>query len=143
MSPRLYSVLLLLYPAELRRNFGAEMTQVFLEDLEESQRRSGIRGSARVWWRSIRELFRIALPARVSGREIIVALITYAFSESYFLGIVMLDGGKHIPRPPELEGASLLAWGLFPAFTAYVALCVGNRTVPEPLDLRRTDLKQA
>jgi len=132
-----YSVLLSLYPAELRNDFGEEMTQVFLEDLEDSQRRRGISGAARVWWRSIKELFRIALAAHAAGREIAVALITYVFTEFYFLGIVMLEGRKHIPRPAELDGASVLVFGLFPAVIAYVALRIGNRSVPMPLDLSR------
>ena len=42
MNARVYGMLLRLYPAELRDDFGEEMTQVFLDDIDDS-------GAARVW----------------------------------------------------------------------------------------------
>jgi len=137
MRTRIYSLFLALYPAWLRNTYGAEMIQVFGEDLEDSYRTRGLPGAAAVWYRSLKELIRIALPARAAKREIAVALITYGFTESYFLGIVVLEGGKHIPRAAELDGASVLVFGVFPAVIAYVALRIGNRSMPVPLDLRR------
>jgi hypothetical protein len=55
MNARMYRLMLRLYPAELRHDFGAEMTQVFLDDIDDS-------GAARVWWRSLKELFSSRCP---------------------------------------------------------------------------------
>ncbi|HWB87569.1 MAG TPA: hypothetical protein VG675_25730, partial [Bryobacteraceae bacterium] len=63
MNARIYGLLLHLYPAELREDFGPEMMQVFLDDMEDSRRRHGFSGAARVWWHSLKELGQVALPA--------------------------------------------------------------------------------
>jgi hypothetical protein len=137
MNARIYSVLLSLYPAELRTEFGAEMTQVFLEDLEDSARTRGFFGAARVWRRSLNELLRIALPAFAMRREIAVALIMYALQEVYLGGIMMMAARHTSDLPKSIVQAIILAMvcGLVPAFTAFVALHIGNRSVPEPLNL--------
>ena len=135
MNARMYSILLSLYPAELRTDFGAEMTQVFLEDLEDSARGHGFVGVARVWRRSLKELFRIALPARAAGREIAVPLIMYALQELYLGGILLLTGGRAMPRSIGQKILLVTVSGLVPAVIAFVALWVGNRSVPEPLNL--------
>ena len=67
MNARIYCILLSLYPAELRTDFGAEMTQVFLEDLADSARTRGFFGAARVWRRSLKVA---AQAVGVGGREV-------------------------------------------------------------------------
>jgi hypothetical protein len=139
MRTRIYSLFLALYPAELRNAFGAEMIQVFGEDLEDSYRTRGFPGAARVWYRSLKELFHVALPARAAEREISVAVIMYVLQEVYFFGILML-AGRGTSDVPTSHGSGIfevMVWGLFPAFIAFVAVRVGNRALPVPLDLRR------
>lgn len=138
MSARIYSLLLSLYPAELRHDFGAEMTQVFLEDLEDSYRNCGFRGVARVWWRSFQELLRIALPAEVSKREIAVPIIVYFLQEFYMGGLMFLaPRGPHadMPTSPGQIFGFLFVPGLFSAIITSVALRIGNRSIPVPLNL--------
>lgn len=137
MNERIYSVLLSLYPAELRTDFGAEMTQVFLEDLEDSARTRGFFGAARVWRRSLTELLRIALPARAAGREVAVPLIIYVLQEIYLGGMLFMTNQMTSARPKFIwQGIALMMLcGLIPALTAFVALRIGNRSVPEPLNL--------
>lgn len=137
MNERIYSILLSLYPAELRTDFGAEMTQVFLEDLEDSARTRGFFGAARVWRRSLKELLAVALPAFATRREIAVALIMYALQEVYLGGIMMM-AARHTSDVPKSIGQAIIVSmvsGLVPALTAFVALHIGNRSVPEPLNL--------
>jgi hypothetical protein len=138
VSARVYSVFLLLYPTELRNGFGAEMAQVFLEDLEDSYRTRGWIGVARVWWQSLKELCRIALPVEVSKREIAVPLIVYLLQEIYLAGIMLLARGDPRAVVPKSIGqmtAFGIVAGMVPAFIAFVALRVGNRSVPAPLNL--------
>jgi hypothetical protein len=127
------------YPAELREKFGAEMIEVFLEDLEDSRRRGGWIGASRVWWRSVRELCRIGLPAGISRREIAVPLIVYLF-EVFYVGSVILLTRKdpHNAFPKSLgEDLVLVVFsGLIPAVIARIAQLVGDASAPDPLRLR-------
>jgi hypothetical protein len=132
MNARMYGMLLRLYPAELRRDFGAEMTQVFLDDIADS-------GAARVWWRSFRELFRVALPAAFSRRYVQVPAMLWCLQLLYFCGILMLaSGDSRSPLPDSVAQiiAVVTIPGLFSAAVAFVALYIGDRAVPEPLNLR-------
>ncbi len=140
MSARIYSAILSLYPADLRHDFGEEMTQVFLEDLEDSRRVHGFRGAARVWWRTLKELCRIAIPFEASRRAIAVPIIVFILQEFYLGGIMLLveRHNPHVLMPKSLGDMAAMAMpGLIPAFTAFVALRVGNRSVPVPLELSR------
>jgi hypothetical protein len=134
MSARVYSALLALYPDELRDQFGSEMKQVFLEDLEDSYQARGFFGAASVWYRSLKEVFRVALPARAAQREFAVALIMYVLQEVYLGGILTLSG-KGTSDLPESLWPGALVFGFFPAAIAFVALRIGNRAVPAPLHL--------
>jgi hypothetical protein len=137
-SISLYSILLSLYPAELRNRFGAEMTQVFLEDLDESYAARGFFGASGVWFRSLKELLRIALPACAARREVTVAFITYILMEIYLGGIMLLARGDPravLPKSMEQMIVLGLVAGLVPASIAFIALRTSNRSVPVPLNL--------
>jgi hypothetical protein len=129
MNARIYGMMLRLYPAELRHAFGAEMTEVFLEDLASGR-------PTRVWWCSLKELFRIALPAALSHRYVVVPALLYLL-QALYMGSVMI----WVPRdrvPHSIEELVVLATlpGLASAVMAFVALYIGDRAVPEPLNLR-------
>src|SRR5205807_1636717 len=49
LSSRLYRRMLILYPEDLRRDYGAEMALVFADDLAAARRERGMRGVVRVW----------------------------------------------------------------------------------------------
>ena len=119
MSARIYSLLLRLYPAELREEFGAEMTQVFLDDLEDGRRRCGVFGAARVWRRSLKELCQIAL----STPRVMVPLFIYLSQILYFYGVM---------RPE--RGLPVL---LIPVLTTFIALEARDYDVPDPPPLTR------
>ncbi|HEU5020947.1 MAG TPA: hypothetical protein VFT60_03625 [Bryobacteraceae bacterium] len=132
MNARIYGMLLRLYPAELRRDFGAEMIEVFLEDLASGR-------PARVWWCSIRELFRIALPAAFSQRYVLVPAMLYLLMALDF-GSIMMFAPRDVRSPLFHSAAESILLLIFPglasAAIAFVALYVGDRAVPEPLSLR-------
>ena len=112
MNERIYSLLLRLYPAGLREDFGAEMTQVFLDDIDES-------GAARVWWRSLKELCQIAL----STPRVMVSLFIYLSQTLYFYGAMR----------PHRDLAVLL----IPALTTFIAIKVHDSEVPDHSRLTR------
>jgi hypothetical protein len=119
VNERIYSLLLRLYPAELCADFGPEMTQVFLDDLEDGRQRHGFSGAARVWWRSLKELCQIAL----STPRVMVPLFIYLSQTLYFYGVM---------RPH--RGPSVF---LIPVLTTFIAFEVRDYEVPDPTPLTR------
>lgn len=134
MNARVYGMLLSLCPADLRRDFGAEMTEVFLEDLEDSRRRGGWVGAVRAWWRSVVEMCRVASPEMVSRREIAVPLVMYVVQVLDLRLTVFLPRHERLPVGGEL--ALIFGVSLIPALVARIALRVGDNAVPVPLSLR-------
>ncbi len=123
MNAQVYSLLLRLYPTELREDFGAEMMQVFLDDLEDGRHRHGLSGVARVWWRSLKELCQIALPSAAITPKLMVPLFIYLSQAFYFYGVIRPHRG--------------LAVFLVPALTTFIALEARNYDVPDPSFLTR------
>jgi hypothetical protein len=128
VNARIYSLLLRLYPAELREDFAGEMMQVFIDDLENARRRRGFAGVARVWWRSLKELCQIALPAAAKTPKVMVPLSIYLFQALWLLGVLRSD--------PTLSGRVLYA-AMIPALTTFIALKVNDSEVPDPPILSR------
>lgn len=119
MNARIYSLLLRLYPAELRTDFGPEMTQAFLDDMEDGRRQYGLFGAARVWWRSLKELCQIAL----STPRVMLPLFIYLSQTLYFYAVMRPHRG-------------LLVF-LFPVLTTFIALEVRDYEVPDHSPLIR------
>lgn len=71
-SVRLYERLLLLYPRELRCEFGSEMILAFADDLEAAWGDARIAGVAQIWWYALCEMVTVALPGQQSNPSIIV-----------------------------------------------------------------------
>jgi hypothetical protein len=84
-SSRTYTALLTLYPLELRREFAAEMTDVFEQQLQGAWEASGIMGQVRVWLCVIRELFCVALPAQLAQPIFIVPTLSLISNSLMFL----------------------------------------------------------
>ena len=88
VSSRAYAVLLVLYPDELRRRFGEEMTDVFDQQLEGAWEEGGFLGLARIWLRAIGELLFVALPAQLA--QPIVVVPTLSLISNSFIFLVLL-----------------------------------------------------
>jgi hypothetical protein len=63
ISERVYKALLVAYPKEFRRAYGARMVQVF-RDLYQEERRGGALGLARLWGRTLLDLTTTAFVER-------------------------------------------------------------------------------
>ena len=80
VSHKVYATSLVLYPNELRHEFGAEMVEVFDEQVSEAYSRSGFPGLLRVWFSATREFVTIALPGRLAERMVPIFAMTAALA---------------------------------------------------------------
>jgi hypothetical protein len=77
LSSYIYSGILLLYPADLRRDFGDEMTDVFAQDLAEMWHSRGLFGVLNVWRCALWEVTSIAVTAQVATSAVIAPTISF------------------------------------------------------------------
>jgi hypothetical protein len=116
MNTWLYQKLLLLYPQDLRRQFGAEMTLAFADDIK-------IMGAHRVWWCAVRELVTVALPGQRSNPSVLVPALSFALcavTQSAELWIGSHRGGS-VEYPPLVDSIVLVFLpSLLNAFVAFV-----------------------
>ena len=99
-SSHIYSRLLVLYPEDLRREYGTEMALVFADDLEAARRESGVRGVLRVWRCALSEFLRYALPRHLSSPVVRVPAIGLAVTFSGLCAEMMI-ARHHAPGAPE------------------------------------------
>ena len=85
VSRKVYEVLLLLYPLELRQRFGADMADVFAGQLEEA--RGSVRASALVWWEACSELMTVALPGTAKSPAFVVPLASLAGTSAIYVSL--------------------------------------------------------
>ena len=80
VSHKVYARCLVLYPNELRGEFGAEMVEVFDEQVSEAYSRSSFLGLLRVWVSATWEFVTIALPGRLAERMVPIVAVTAALT---------------------------------------------------------------
>jgi len=118
MNAWLFEKLLLLYPEDLRRDFGAEMTLAFADDIE-------IMGARRVWWCALRELLTVALPAQRSNRSVLVPALSFALcavTQSAELWI-----GMHQAHAMDLPLAGCVVYIFLPSLSNAVVAFIVTR----------------
>lgn len=109
-SLRIYERLVVLYPEDLRRDYGAEMALAFAEDLAAARREPGMGGVVRVWRCALGEFMRLALPSHVSSPAVRVP----AISITLFLAMmsaelsVALRHARDAPAPVHAARALML-----------------------------------
>jgi hypothetical protein len=134
LSVRAYSAMLFLYSAELRRDFGGEILEVFREDLSQASSFRGLAGIAGVWSCALREFVRIALPAYAENRRVAVPSILFALNEAV---LTIPQKLIVVHRPVSLQ--FILATSLWPsllaALTALVVVILGQQCPLFPLRL--------
>jgi hypothetical protein len=77
LSSYIYSGILVLYPVDLRRDFGDEMTDVFAQDLAEMWHSRRLIGALSVWRRALWEVTSIAVPAQIVNSAVIAPTISF------------------------------------------------------------------
>jgi hypothetical protein len=76
LSHQAYESSLIVYPRDLRSDFGNEMIEVFDEQAWEAYSRRGFSGLLRVWFSATREIITVAFPGRLVGRAIPIIAVT-------------------------------------------------------------------
>jgi hypothetical protein len=76
VSHQVYESSLILFPLDLRGDFGKEMIEVFDEQAREAYSRRGFSGLLRIWLSATREIVTVAFPGRLVGRAIPIIAVT-------------------------------------------------------------------
>jgi hypothetical protein len=88
MSPvAFYRLLLWLYPAALRRDYGAEMIAVFAELLSTE---TTTRGRAALVFQALAEVFTIALPGHLASERVIAAGLSLVITSAVLGSLVKI-----------------------------------------------------
>ena len=133
-NARAYGAVLILYPADLRREFGLEMRELFGEDLADAWRSSGVAGVLRVWWCAVCEILRIAIPGQLENPAFVVPVIAFAFNV-LTLGCELAAAITSHPlaqqRPLPDDVILFVFWpSLVTAITAIVVVRAGRVNMP-------------
>jgi hypothetical protein len=83
---RAYAALLLLYPPDLRRQFGAEMVEVFADQMRDACESSGWAGGISVWCCVAGEVVRTMLSShlRIIGVSLVSGLTAFGLMLTFF-----------------------------------------------------------
>jgi hypothetical protein len=85
---RAYSVLLILYPVELRERFADEMVEVFEQQLQGAWEERGFIGLAHVWLWALGEVLFVALPIQMGQPIVIVPTLSLLSNSVMFLALL-------------------------------------------------------
>ena len=83
-----YRALLGLYPAKLRRAYGKEMSDVFIQVLEAEWRMRGMRGVAAAGVRAVVEFFFVAVPVHIVSDWMIAGSLSLAITSGIFGSLI-------------------------------------------------------
>jgi hypothetical protein len=107
LSSVAYRGIVALYPEDLRREFGDEMLDVFVQDLVHTGHGCGLRGMLRVWRRALIEVISIAMPRQLVSSVVIAPVISFVWSA--FGARVMGLAGTGLPFWPSV-GAAMITY---------------------------------
>jgi hypothetical protein len=138
LSERIYGALLLLYPPDLRHEFGPEMSELFREDLDDAWRGRGFAGAVSVWWCALSEVLRIALPGQKTNPAFVVPATSFAFS-AFSLGSILAKAPAVSGHPLVEEIALVIVWPSLVAALTAVAVVHSGRVRVVSLDLNSPD----
>jgi len=141
-SLRAYRILLMLYPDDLRREFGPEMLEAFAHDLADECAARGIKGAIRVWRITLHEVIRIGLPAWLEIPAVVVpalSAVAVLASQSPLLIVAVRRGAQMSLRLGDVTaGDALIALAVdaaIAALTSFVAVYRWKRASLISLDL--------
>jgi hypothetical protein len=80
-----YEALLIFYPPDVRRRFGAEMAEVFEALMHDAVIEHGLRGTVSLWRSALWELLTVALPLRLASNAVMAGAISLLVSSALFL----------------------------------------------------------
>jgi hypothetical protein len=125
-----YRRLLMLYPEDLRRDFGAEMAEAFEDDLSAECTAQSIRGIIRVWRIALRETIQIGLPVWLQNPAVAVPAIStamYILTQSSVILIIRRATRLNLPPGDATPLDTLFTLALFAALTALTSFVAVHR----------------
>ena len=129
LSERVYQLLLLAYPREFRRDYGAEMVRVFGDLCREEKRRDGASGLVMVWVRTVPDLVLTAFTERIRAVRDRWLFILAPLALVFGLAIAYIDSSPGWDDTGVSAAAVLAVSGsfgvLYPARPWLWALAVG------------------
>jgi hypothetical protein len=102
----IYQKLLFLYPAELRREFGDEMTLAFADDLESAWGDARVAGVIQIWRYALGELLTVALPGQTANPYVLSPF--FAFLATSFTQSMAVWIGAHQVQIPHIYHAQIV-----------------------------------
>jgi hypothetical protein len=120
-SLRLYEKLLLLYPDELRHEFGDEMALAFADDLEAAWGDARIAGLIQIWWYALCELLTVALPAQKSNPSVLAPALAFLMAAAT-LGAELWLALHHVTRVDRSLLLDDIRWAVLLPSTANAAV---------------------
>ncbi len=129
MSSTIYRAVMVLFPKELRCDFGEEMLETFAEDLAAQQAAHGIRGVVAVWRAALSEVIRLAPSLWFRNITVaapaLTALVMIVMASPVLVHAIQWQAHASL-RPgetPLLHAVLMLALeGMIAALTAFVAV---------------------
>jgi hypothetical protein len=137
-SSRAYETLLILYPRELRQEFGSDMALVFDEDVRWAYRTKGALGVIQVWWCAAVEIVRIAVPSHCTNPHVAVPAITFALSVAMTgtqASLAYRHSGFQKVLLREAIGYVVLLPSLAQSAIAFASVCLSRASQPVLLRL--------
>ena len=132
-SLRVYSSLLILYPDDLRRDFGPEMLEAFMQDLSVECAARSVNGAIRVWRITLRELIQIGFPAWMQIPAVTVPAISSAMAIVWQLPLLIMTIRRahlslHYSNAASRYAlAEIAICAALTALTSFVAVCRWKR----------------
>lgn len=80
LSRVVYAGLLIFYPTDLRRKFGAEMADVFEVVMRDAIVERGLAGMFSPWRSALWELLTVAVPSRLASNVVMAGMISFLAS---------------------------------------------------------------
>jgi len=91
-SLQLYGVIVRLYTATLQQQFGAEMLDVFEEQIEEAWAARGVAGLLQAWWCVFAEVIQDPAPRRVFQLLFGVPMLSLTTASFFFVLLFWASG---------------------------------------------------
>jgi hypothetical protein len=123
-----YRSLLIVYPDDLRRDFGPEMLEAFEQDLSAVCAARSIKGAIRLWRITLRESIRIGLPAWLRIPAVAVPAISAAMAILTQSPLLIMTVVRKENATPLYALSAIAIGAAITALTSFVAVHRWKRT---------------
>lgn len=105
LSTLLFRLIFACYPSGLKRTFGDEIVEVFLQDLSNARYEHGVGGAVIVWGRAVLEFFCICIPYQFTRSTFVAPVISLFWCSG--IGVWLIRRETNILGWPGLVAAAI------------------------------------